>query len=345
MRAASVVMDEGGHVLIENPVRSTIWQRHEFKQLQKQYGLGDANGHMCVYNLRGVGGGLVKKATKWWGSDPRLLEAVSGKCDGSRGHELCEGRNTKRPENYTNELADSILQAYVQVKKAGNHYTYYLEDDLYKVSQPLAREAYYLDAVVEHEPWRVVMDAAENFMSTRASPSFVLSPSDKIYHMVGNLVPWELHRVQIYRNPKQLRMPLDIPVKRRLHVMRNADGAMDIQSENILEIPAPRGRFAKPVATAIFVYGNAPDDAPRPQDLPQFPQPMPRPKTERRAKYWFEATAEQVSPATRAVCGDCIAIWVIPRLRTSFAWSTAKLPESLQSRPSLRSRPSGVLHA
>ena len=112
--AAGQLLQQGGHIMIENPLISDIWKIPEVLALQRKWNLTfaeAAEGDMCGYNLRGKDGLLMKKPTRWMVSHPCLAHAVSRRYTGNHDHESAAQSNSKLAQAYTIEVARSVCRA------------------------------------------------------------------------------------------------------------------------------------------------------------------------------------------------------------------------------------------
>ncbi|CAJ1336414.1 unnamed protein product, partial [Effrenium voratum] len=91
------------------------------------------------------------------------------------------------------------------------------------------------------------------------------------YEQISNLVPWQLHMVQIARNPKVRRLPPNLlasePVQHRAAALLYNTGEIGLESEEVTGVmDTPGARFETPVAYAIFIYGAAPSTSYNPEE-------------------------------------------------------------------------------
>eukprot|EP00969_Alexandrium_andersonii_P354147 15441491-Alexandrium_andersonii.AAC.1 len=112
----------------------------------------------------------------------------------------------------------------------------------------------------EHGAWMPILATAAERMGSRAATSLVLGPLDPLYRSVAEMVPWEIARIQLYKNPKTRRVPvnIEVPFHHRGAALWHHDESVSIESEPIAAMSAVAGRFDRPVKLAIFIYGTAP---------------------------------------------------------------------------------------
>jgi len=127
-------------------------------------------------------------------------------------------------------------------------------------------DVWYLDMSHDHVVWKPVLEEAEMRMAERATANWNLTLVDSVYTRIKELVPWEVSRIQIARNPKARRLPTDFPYLHRATVALKTNGEIFVESEPIEKVSFPRTRFVDPVKIAIFIFGTAPESPERPKD-------------------------------------------------------------------------------
>ena len=122
---------------------------------------------------------------------------------------------------------------------------------------------FFLDITRHEESWRPLLEEAEQRLKPLTTNGVTLKPSPYM-EKVKALVPWKIRRVQIFRAPKQRRLPTEVSQEGTQH-----RGAALLQN----------GKFTKPVRVAIFFYGDAPATSLNPQEneLPEQARPKPEP--------------------------------------------------------------------
>eukprot|EP00971_Amphidinium_carterae_P202636 4020818-Amphidinium_carterae.2 len=111
--------------------------------------------------------------------------------------------------------------------------------------------------------WREIFVAAEHSMGQR--PLWELEPTHSLYAQIAALVPWELTRVAINRQPKVFRFVAG-PHSHRASILLHDDRTISIYTEGLADIVNVRQRFQKPVILGIFIAGHAPERYP-PEEL------------------------------------------------------------------------------
>ena len=272
------LLDAGLHVLIENPKDSKLWQHPLMIKLRDKFHLFFVVGHMCAYGL--VGEALpILKPTGWLTDDALLAQAVSLKCTGDHDHEECLGKNARRGQVYSEELADWILYATVEIAKRDGDMRYACGrplphkfcwvadclDSTWAAAGPPAEsvsEVYYLDLVRDTADWVPILDAAVAKLKGKANASMDVKSGTPLFEQVRLLVPWTITKVQLAREPKARRMPLGLSSNTThrglVYRLAGAGRSIHVESEPLDAIGQVAGRFPQAVEVAVFVFGQAP---------------------------------------------------------------------------------------
>eukprot|EP00971_Amphidinium_carterae_P351005 6491850-Amphidinium_carterae.1 len=121
----------------------------------------------------------------------------------------------------------------------------------------------FVDVDRDVDKWEAIFLAIEHSMGQQQL--WELDASHALYGQIADLVPWELTRVAINRQPKVFRLTTE-PHSHRASVLLHDDRTISIVSEDLADIVNPRRRFPKPVVIGIFLAGHAPERYP-PEEL------------------------------------------------------------------------------
>lgn len=97
-------------------------------------------------------------------------------------------------------------------------------------------------------------------MRSRASASRCLEKTMDVHERVARLVPWELVRVSISKNPKARRCPMGLDWTRRGCALLLCADEVSLEAEATNDMVGLKGRFPKKVRVGIFWYWRAPKD-------------------------------------------------------------------------------------
>ena len=287
----------GIHFLIENPRHTPFWETPELRRLRALQDVQFGEGHMCAFGLRNDRGDLLKKPTGWMGSLPEVLQALCVECSGQHQHGQCVGGNAARKAQvYTDMLAKACVDGLVRaLRRVGDerwNQSWWSGTSLPEVSSPwvndvsydnsvdnfehlweppgeLECQAYFLDVSRHHDSWGPLLKEAEQRLRGMTTSSVTLKPSP-FFEQVKTLVPWKIHKVQLFRTPKQRRLPQDVlleGIQHRGAALLYNDDQIGIEAETVHSImDAPAGKYDKPVRVAIYFYGDAPATSLKPED-------------------------------------------------------------------------------
>ena len=109
---ARAVIKRGGDVSYEWPTGCSLWSSRAVQDMIAELGMHKAHMHGCAVGLVSKGGLPIKKPWTIATTSPVLHEVV-GKliCPGQVVHEPCAGAETKRTEEYTDEMAEAVHHA------------------------------------------------------------------------------------------------------------------------------------------------------------------------------------------------------------------------------------------
>ena len=141
---------------------------------------------------------------------------------------------------------------------------------------------WFLDINRHHESWKPLLLEAEKRLRGLTTASVTLKASPFLEQVKG-LVPWKLKKVQIFRAPKQRRLPQDVlmdGVQHRGAALMYNDDTIALEAEAISTIiNSPSGKYATPVRVCIYFYGDAPSTSLNPEENAQ-PEAQRKPNNE-----------------------------------------------------------------
>ena len=128
------------------------------------------------------------------------------------------------------------------------------------VPPPLTWEVNYVDIDRAEDEWRPIVDAAWQSLQSVSIPSILLHPQNEIREWIARLVPWNIKRIQLAKQPKANRYPSETLATHRATILLYADDSVTFRTEKIADAYALNERFsryAKPVRMGIFIFGDA----------------------------------------------------------------------------------------
>ena len=123
---AEYVTKIGGFIAMEWPRQCAYWQEQEVQDFILKYGLVSVHLDGCMFGLvskHGRNAGQpIRKPWRVDTNSPALAQQLSRVCDGSHTHVPCQGRDTKSTEGYTDEIVDTVHDAFrAQCLLRGRH--------------------------------------------------------------------------------------------------------------------------------------------------------------------------------------------------------------------------------
>ena len=114
-RIAQCVVNLGGHVCIEWPARCTYWKDPEVRKCLHNIGFTSAYLDGCAYGTVNSTGVPLLKPWRVATNSPVIASHIARRCSGDHKHGPCRGKDCKRTELYTPQMASVIHDA---IKKA-----------------------------------------------------------------------------------------------------------------------------------------------------------------------------------------------------------------------------------
>ena len=131
----------------------------------------------------------------------------------------------------------------------------------------------------------------------------------ELVHLMRRLVPWDIHRVQLAKQPKANRfggLGPELTQTHRATVLWLTDERVTFETARLADASAS-ARFPAPVRVGIFIFGIAPEtneaheqQQEDEQALHQNARDGPITKTEHSADIWFEDLDSSISSAIRS---------------------------------------------
>ena len=118
----------------------------------------------------------------------------------------------------------------------------------------------YVDGADDADRWRPVVKYLSDLLERQASPKLELDLRHEVVVRIKVLVPWDIAKVEVVRQPKANRFALDVPATHRFVVLWLADDSFKFQSDEMAAIKTCRERFTRygEVRLGIWVHGTAP---------------------------------------------------------------------------------------
>ncbi|CAE7400233.1 FMN2 [Symbiodinium sp. KB8] len=258
---------KGVHFLIYYHGDPEFWERSENKALRGLPGvqlLRTPAGHTYLSSLGDVLGALREKDTP---STTTLSQTIV--------HGLRDSLKSAGDERWCHGTHDrDALPGEAPIWISGVNRDDTSDDFMLSWEPPgeVVFGTWFLDINRHHESWKPLLLEAEKRLRGLTTASITLKASPFL-EQVKALVPWKLKKVQIFRAPKQRRLPQDVlmdGVQHRGAALMYNDETIALEAEAISTIiNTPSGKYATPVRVCIYFYGDAPSTSLNPEENAQ----------------------------------------------------------------------------
>ncbi|CAE7744915.1 RE1 [Symbiodinium sp. KB8] len=231
----------GGHVVVCTPLPLEKWPQGHIRNDYREvlFPLGKAGGSGKGGRNRGT-----QQLVRHLVSDPSFadyLYLLDNDCGDEAGFE------------------DALCRAYWDLFVAGS-FGATLDYDI--ETRPLSgpRQVHFVRANEDEDKWKPLLEQAMEILGRKVQHNMFLDPETDLYKKIVELVPWEIHNVQIAYLPKAKRVRPGLERDHRLSVVLHNDDTIVIEQEELPNVQAPRERFVLPARVGIFVLGRAPGE-------------------------------------------------------------------------------------
>ena len=242
------------HAIVENPSTSAAFLEPDIAYLRGRF--YEVVTSLCAFGMVGRNGEPLLKKVRLLVSHELFIHYLARTCPGTHVHGEVQGGNSKLSAIYPRAFADAICRAYWAVQMSENFGTF-LDYDL---DVGTSRTAYYVKASEDEGEWRPLLNQALEILGRKVQSSLFLDPNTDLYRKISQLVPWDLHNVQLAYLPKAKRVRPGLERDHRLSAVLYNDDSIAVEQEELRNVQAPRERFVTPVRVAIFVLGHAPGE-------------------------------------------------------------------------------------
>ncbi|CAE7230751.1 RE1, partial [Symbiodinium sp. CCMP2456] len=235
----------GGHMVVCAPVPLSQWPG----------GRIGGSYHEVLLDLRKlvVNNGVVDKAGDTKNDEQLVRHLVSDVSFVSFLSELNQGHSNDAG------FEDALCRAYWDLFVADSFGTT-LDYDIELRAGTGHRKVYFVRANEDEDKWKPVLEQALEILGRKVQHNIFLDPETDLYKKIVELVPWEIHNVQIAYLPKAKRVRPGLERDHRLSVIMHNDDTITIEQEELPNVQAPRERFVLPARVGVFVLGRAPGE-------------------------------------------------------------------------------------
>ena len=247
----------GRFFLLENPLRSELWNKPQVEQLRQLPGVWEVTLDLGAFGATNNNGDPIQKPIKLVGNMPGL-DAVLHHRLSQDDKALCvpvEGQHTRNSQIYPEPLCRAILKELKNYVRGQDPDRFCTSSTAPFVALPVQQPT------TDLSQWDKLVHAVDKaFENTSKKPYYVM-PDSPQGEMIQNLLRINATRIQVVSTPTTRRMPNDFfdYTVRATFVLYN-DDTRAVEIERLDELQFPRQRFTKPVRLGIFAYGH-----PRPE--------------------------------------------------------------------------------
>ena len=211
---------QGDLYLLENPIRSRIWEEPSVQQLQKNpdnkvvvldagaFGAMDRHGYPIIKTFKIYTSSEVAREL-----DRRLSPEERKQC------RPLEGQRVTDSQEYPDEMVRSLLRGLRREARARNCARF-----------ERVHSVFYAQPSDDQDAWREVLELVKRTFGSTTTRSTNLKTGTDLYKKIERLLPWELHRIQIASRPLLRRVPMDIGFTHRGAAVLYNDETIELES-------------------------------------------------------------------------------------------------------------------
>ena len=124
VKLASLLLNKNGRIAIEWPQNCDYWAYDEVQSFIQKWNLKTCIFHGCMYGLvaqrKSCQGIPIKKPWKIVTNCEQIRKRMCITCDRSHEHARCEGVDTRRTEQYTDQMVSTIQDGFAEYLEQKN---------------------------------------------------------------------------------------------------------------------------------------------------------------------------------------------------------------------------------
>ena len=272
--------------MIGQPLGSALPRQPQFAPILGIPGILQGTVDLCAHEQETPSGLPSGKKMVFFTNSKLIFDAIVLKCPGPEVHPQHQrvisqtlrdgsyekGMGAKTSQVFPVLLADRLLQALRQEASSRDSLRFQSEPLVWTAETIEGQEEEetevrdgkqqmmkdFIDVILDVDSWRSVMQEIDEASQQIRSSNWILPPEHPTAISINLLVPWEISRIQVSKEPKARRLPKEVDYTHRACIYQLVSGKLVIETEDARAIAFPRQRFEEPVKLAIFVYGNAP---------------------------------------------------------------------------------------
>ena len=240
-------LQSGRYFLIENPLRSELWQQTAIQKLQRHPDVWLITCDSGAFGAE-VNGKPIAKPFRFMGNMPGLDEALNQRLDIDQRKQCqpIEGSITRASQEYPEELCRCILSQLQELVRRLEP-SRFCQHTILAAQQPTS----------DLSQWDDVVDHIDKTYERASKRPYAIPPDSSLGKTIQDLFRIDAIRIQVVSNPTTRRIPSNVDeyYTRAAFLLYN-DNSRAVEVEDLGDIQFPKQRFTKAVRIAVFAYGE-----------------------------------------------------------------------------------------
>ena len=239
----------GRYFLLENPLRSRLWEEDNVCQLRDLEGIWSTVLDAGAYGAE-INNEPIAKPMRWMGNLPGFDQTLNLRLTPTQ-RLYCkpiQGSMTRRSQQYPDELCHCILQELKPLV---------FQREPHRFGAPLHQVYAMAYPTEDLGLWDHIVDYITNVYERGAKRPFNIGLDTEMGKTIQQLFRIKAVRLQACYAPTARRIPPNVDeYYTRAALLQYADGTRAVDIEDLGEIEFPKMKFSKAVRVAVFGYGH-----------------------------------------------------------------------------------------
>ncbi|CAK9027003.1 Tyramine beta-hydroxylase [Durusdinium trenchii] len=239
----------GRYFLLENPLRSRLWEEDNVRQLRDLEGIWSTVLDAGAYGAE-INNEPIAKPMRWMGNLPGFDQTLNLRLTPTQ-RLYCkpiQGSMTRRSQQYPDELCHCILQELKSLV---------FQREPHRFGAPLHQVYAMAYPTEDLALWDHIVDYITNVYERGAKRPFNIGLDTEMGKTIQQLFRIKAVRLQACYAPTARRIPPNVDeYYTRAALLQYADGTRAVEIEDLGEIEFPKMKFSKAVRVAVFGYGH-----------------------------------------------------------------------------------------
>ena len=240
-------LDNGSYFLLENPLRSELWDQPKVKKLLQRPDVWSVTADAGAFGAS-VEGYPIGKPFRFVG-DMAGLDTVLGQRLTPQQRAQCvpvQGSLTHASQEYPEQLCRAVLQFLRDFEAARHPVRFCTHHPVLPVQSP----------TTDLSQWNDIVEHVEGSYHSKSGRPYYIPIDTDLGKKVQDLFRLDASKIQVVATPTTRRIPSNVDEYfTRAAFLYYNDGEKAVEVEDLDKIMFPKQRFSKPVRFAIFAYG------------------------------------------------------------------------------------------